>query len=76
MKLVGARACPADSVLRRSNEGSARRAARTHLERARHSLTRSVTVSSLHHRLVGQVSKPIYDGAVEPSESGEYLLLG
>src|SRR6516162_5125147 len=40
--LARARARPADAVLRRSDEGSARRAARAHAERARRSLTRSV----------------------------------
>jgi hypothetical protein len=42
-RLVGARAQPANAVLRRSNEGSARRAARAHAERARPSLTRLAT---------------------------------
>jgi hypothetical protein len=48
---VGTRAQPTHAVLRRSDEGSARRAARAHAERARRSLIRSVTASSLRHRL-------------------------
>jgi hypothetical protein len=41
-RLVGARPRSADAVLRRSDEGSARRAARAHAERARRALTRLV----------------------------------
>jgi Family of unknown function (DUF6151) len=48
-RLVGARAQPAHAVFRRSHEGSARRAARAHAERARRSLTCYVTASSLRH---------------------------
>jgi hypothetical protein len=44
-RLVGARAQPAHAVPRRSDEGSARRAARAHDERARLSLTRLVSAS-------------------------------
>ena len=55
-RLVGARARPADAVLRRSDKGSARRAARAHAERARRSLTRPVTASSVGGLQLAQVS--------------------
>jgi hypothetical protein len=55
-RLVGARAQPAHAVLRRSDEGSACHAARAHAERARRSLTRSVTALSLLHRSASATS--------------------
>jgi hypothetical protein len=47
-RLVGAWPRSADAVLRRSDEGSARRAARAHAERARRALTRLVDDNTVY----------------------------